>query len=55
MDGIGKNIFALATAIVGVAIIAVIVSKRSATVEVINAAANAYTGALKEAVRPITG
>ena len=51
----GHSIVGLATAIVGVAIVAVLVSKKSATVEVIKAAGDAYAGALREAVSPITG
>lgn len=50
-----QTIFALMTAIVGVAIVAVLVSKNSSTVDVIKAAGSAYGSALKEAVKPITG
>lgn len=53
MKDFAAPIISVATAIVGVAIIAVLVSKRSATVEVIGAIGNAYTSALKEAVSPI--
>jgi hypothetical protein len=47
-------IVAMATAIVGVAIIAVIVSKRSNTADVIKAAGSAYGDILRVAVSPIT-
>jgi hypothetical protein len=49
-----KAIIALATSITGLAIFAVLVSKNSSTVQVIQAASNAYTSALAEAVSPIT-
>lgn len=47
-------VLSVATAIVGVAIIAVIVSKNSATVDVIKATGGAFSDALKVAVSPIT-
>lgn len=52
-DGL-RAVLAIATSITGLAIFAVLVSKNSSTVEVIGAAANAYTSAIKEAVSPIT-
>lgn len=47
-------ILSVSTAIVGVAIVAVIVSRNSATVDVIKASSAAFTDALKVAVSPIT-
>lgn len=55
MDHIGEQIVAVLTAIIGVAIVAVIVSKRSNTSGVISSAANAFSEALSTAVSPITG
>lgn len=52
-DGL-RALVAVATSIVGIAIFAVLVSKNSSTVQVIQAASNAYTSALAEAVSPIT-
>ena len=49
-----RAVLAIATSITGLAIFAVVVSKNSATVDVISAASNAYTSAIKEAVSPIT-
>lgn len=43
------------TAIIGVAIIAVLVSQKANTVAVIGASGNAFTGALGTALSPITG
>ncbi|HEY6018431.1 MAG TPA: hypothetical protein VIY48_00570 [Candidatus Paceibacterota bacterium] len=51
----GDQIVAILTAIIGVAIIAVIVSNRSNTSNVISSAANAFSEALGTAVSPITG
>lgn len=53
MDGFSKTVFSVATAIIGVAIVAVLVSKNSKTVDVIKAAGDAFNGALKTAVSPI--
>lgn len=54
MGKTSELIFATATAIVGVAIVAVIVSRNSATADVIKAAGGAFNDALKTAVSPIT-
>lgn len=51
----GEQVVTVLTAIVGVAILAVIVSRRSATVDVINSAGSAFSTALGTAVSPITG
>jgi hypothetical protein len=55
MSHIGDEIVAVLTAIIGVAIVAVIVSKRSNTSTVISSAAQAFSDALSTAVSPITG
>lgn len=54
MSGFSQLVFSVATAIIGVAIIAVIVSNRSNTVGVIKAAGGVFNDALKTAVSPIT-
>lgn len=54
MDEFIKPVVAVATAIVGVAIVAVLVSKKSNTAEVVTAFGSAFSGALREAVSPIT-
>lgn len=54
LNGWGHSVMALASAIVGVAIVAVIVSRQSATSQVIQAAGQVFIGALHEAVSPIT-
>lgn len=41
--------------IIGVAIIATLVSKNSDTAKVVNAGGNAFSGALNAALMPITG
>lgn len=51
----GEQIVTIATAIVGVALLAVIVSRRSATVDVVDAAGGTFSAAIKTAVSPITG
>jgi hypothetical protein len=55
MGHVGEQITAILTAIIGVAILSVILSKRSNTASVIGSAANAFSMALGTAVSPITG
>ena len=55
MDGALEKVVTIATAIVGVAILAVLVAPRSKTAQVITSAGNAFSGALKVAVSPVTG
>lgn len=55
MGHFGDQIVAILTAIIGVAIVAVIVSKQANTTNVIKAAADAFSGAIGTAVSPITG
>lgn len=55
MNSFGEQIVTIAVAIVGVAILAVIVSRQSNTANVISAAGNSFANALSVAVSPITG
>ena len=55
MEHFGDQIVAVATAIIGVAIIAVIVSKNANTAQVISSASNAFAQAIGTAVSPVTG
>lgn len=49
------GLIAIITAIIGVAIIAVLVSKQSNTSGVLSAGGNAFSNILKTAVSPVTG
>lgn len=55
MNSITETVVTIATAIVGVAILSVLVSRRSNTVGVISAAGSAFSNALGVAVGPVTG
>lgn len=55
MGNIGEQVVTIATAIVGVAILAVLVSRNAQTSQVITAAGTAFSGALGVAVSPVTG
>jgi len=55
MDNAIGQIATVATAIVGVAILAVLVSKNSQTPSVIKSAGDAFSGALKAATGPVMG
>lgn len=55
MNNITESIVTVATAIVGVAILAVLVSRNAQTPQVIGAAGKAFSGALGTAVSPVTG
>ena len=55
MGSASEQIVTVAVAIVGVAILAVIVSKNSATSQVIKSTGDAFSGALGVALSPITG
>jgi hypothetical protein len=55
MDKSIEAIVTIATAIIGVAIIAVLVSNKSNTSSILTNAGNAFSGALKAAEMPITG
>lgn len=53
MDDIGKAIVGILTAVIGVAIIATLVSKKSNTAGVLTAGGNAFSGILGAALSPI--
>lgn len=55
MSAITEAIVTIATAIVGIAILAVLVSQRSNTANVIGAAGNAFSRSIGAAVSPVTG
>lgn len=55
MDGPLQGVVTIATAIVGVAILAVLVSQRSNTAGVLGAAGNAFAVSLGAATAPVTG
>lgn len=55
MGSIGEQVVTVATAIVGVALLAVLVSKRSNTANVVSAAGAAFSKALTVAVSPVVG
>ena len=55
MGHFGEQLVTIATAIVGVAIIAVLVSRNAQTSNVIASAGNAFSQALGVAVSPVTG
>lgn len=55
MNSLAEKAATIAVAIVGVATLAVLVSRGARTPEVIKAAGNAFSGALATAVSPVTG
>ena len=55
MNDLTQGIITIAVAIIGVATLAVIVSKQSNTANVIGAGGSAFSGALSTALSPITG
>lgn len=55
MNQITETVVTIATAIVGVAILALLVSRRSNTAGVIQAAASGFGNALAVATSPVTG
>lgn len=55
MDGVMDRVATIAVAIIGVATLAVLVSKNAATSQVITSAGKAFSGALSVAVSPVTG
>jgi hypothetical protein len=55
MNTITEALVTIATAIVGLAIVAVLVSKRSQTPAVIQASGSAFSNALAVAESPVTG
>ena len=55
MDDAVKSLVGLGAAIIGLAVLSVLVSKNAQTTNVITASSNAFVGAIKAAVSPITG
>lgn len=55
MDGAMEKIVTIAVAIIGVATLAVLVSRNSNTSGVISSAGNAFAQALNAATRPVSG
>jgi hypothetical protein len=55
MNQLTESVLTIATAIIGVAILAVLVSRRSNTAGVIQAAASGFGNALATATSPVTG
>ncbi|MGH7955116.1 MAG: hypothetical protein ACREOZ_04065 [Gloeomargaritales cyanobacterium] len=54
-DQLIASVVTVATAIVGLAIIAVLVSRNAATPQVITAGGNAFSHAIESAVNPFSG
>lgn len=55
MDNLLNGVVSVAIAIVGVALLAVLVSKNAQTPQVISAAGTAFSGGLAAATGPVTG
>lgn len=55
MSEFGTGLIAVISAIIGVAIIAVLVSKNSNTDKVLTAGGNAFSGIIGAAVNPVSG
>lgn len=55
MNGITESIVTIATAIVGLAIVAVLVSNKAQTGSVLGAAGSAFANAISAATGPVTG
>ncbi len=55
MDNIIEAVVTIATAIVGVAILAVLVSPKARTSDVIQASASGFSNSLATAMTPVTG
>ena len=55
MNSITESIVTIAVAIIGLATLAVIVSKNANTTGVINSGGNAFNSALATAISPVTG
>lgn len=53
MNSLGQEVATIATAIIGVAILAVLVSKNANTAGVINSAGRSFSGALATAISPV--
>lgn len=55
MNNVVSQIVVIATAIIGLAIVATLVSRNAQTSQVIQSAGNAFTGAIRAATGPVTG
>lgn len=55
MNNITETIVTIAVAIIGLAMVAVLVSKNAQTTGVISAGGNAFNSALATAISPVTG
>lgn len=55
MDRLTESVVTIAVAIIGLATLAVLVSKNANTVAVIGAAGNAFNSSLGTAISPVTG
>lgn len=55
MDRLTESVVTIAVAIIGLATLAVLVSNRAKTSEVIGAGGNAFAQALRTAVSPVAG
>jgi hypothetical protein len=55
MDNLGTSLVTVATAITGIALVAVLVSKNANTANVITSGGNAFSTSLLAAVSPVTG
>lgn len=55
MNNFWEGVVSIATAIVGVALLAVLVSKNAQTPQVISAGGNAFSNALRAATGPVSG
>ena len=54
MNRFGEILVTIATGIIGLAIVAVIVSQRANTANVLTAGGNAFSGLIKAAVAPVS-
>lgn len=55
MEAFGNALTSIIMAVIGVAIIAVLVSQRSQTAQVLTAGGSAFSGVLGAALSPVTG
>lgn len=55
MGETGRALVAIASSVLGLALVSAILSRNAATVGVINAAGNAFSNVIKAATSPITG
>lgn len=55
LDALGTSIVSILMAIIGVAILALILSPQAQTTQVLSAGGNAFAGVLQSALSPVTG